>query len=148
MQETWARSLGWKDPLEKEMATHSSILAWEISRTEEPGGLQSIGLQESNYHHHSSGHRTGKCVFISIPKKGNGKECLNYHTIVLTSHISKVMLKILQARLHQYVDWELTDVHFGLWGGVGTRDQTANTRWTMEKAREFQKSIYFCFIDC
>ena len=89
------------------MATHSSILAWEISRTEGPGGLQSNGLQESNYHHHSSGHRTAKCVFISIPKKGNGKECLNYHTIVLISHISKVskvMLKILQARLHQYVD--------------------------------------------
>ena len=86
-------------------------------------------------------------VFIPIPKKGNAKECSNYHTIALISHASKVMLKILQARLQQYVNPELPDVQAGFRKGRGTRDQIANIRWIMEKAREFQKSIYFCFID-
>ena len=86
-------------------------------------------------------------VFIPIPKKGNAKECLNYCTIALISHASKVMLKILQARLQQYVNRELPDVQAGFRKGRGTRDQIANIRWIMEKAREFQKNIYFCLID-
>ena len=86
-------------------------------------------------------------VFIPIPKKGNAKECSNYHIIALISHSSKVMLKILQARLQQYVNRERADVQAGFRKGRGTRDQTANIRWIMEKAREFQKNISFCFID-
>ena len=86
-----------------------------------------------------------KSVFIPIPKKGNAKECSNYHTIALISHASKVMLKILQARLQQYVNRELPDVQDGFRKGRGTRDQMANIRWIIEKAREFQKNIYFCF---
>ena len=85
-------------------------------------------------------------VFIPIPKKGNAKECSNYRTIALISH-SKVMLKILQARLQQYMNRELPDVQAGFRKGRGTRDQIANILWIMEKGREFQKSIYFCFID-
>ena len=81
---------------------------------------------------------------MPILKKGNAKECSNYHTVVLISHASKVMLKILQARLQQY---ELPDVQAGFRKGRGTRDQIANIRWIMEKAREFQKNIYLCFID-
>ena len=77
----------------------------------------------------------------------NPKECSNYRTIVLISHASKVMLKILQARLHQYVNRELPDVQAGFRKDKGTRDQIANIHWIMEKAREFQKNIYFCFID-
>ena len=88
-----------------------------------------------------------KSVFIPIPKKGNAKECSNYHTIALISHASKVMLKILQARLQQYVNHELPDVQAGFRKGRGTRGEIANIRWIMEKAREFQKSIDFCFID-
>uniref|UniRef100_A0A4W2FTD6 RNA-directed DNA polymerase n=1 Tax=Bos indicus x Bos taurus TaxID=30522 RepID=A0A4W2FTD6_BOBOX len=88
-----------------------------------------------------------RSVFIPIPKKGNAKECSNYRTIALTSHASKVMLKILQARLQQYVNRELPDVQAGFRKGRGTRDQIANICWIMEKAREFQKNIYFCFID-
>ncbi|XP_060259447.1 uncharacterized protein LOC132658268 [Ovis aries] len=88
-----------------------------------------------------------RSVFIPITKKGNAKECSNYHTIALISHASKVMLKILQARLQQYVNRELPDVHAGFRKGRGTRDQSANICWIIEKAREFQKIIYFCFID-
>ena len=88
-----------------------------------------------------------KLVFISIPNKGNAKECSNYHTIALISHASKVMLKILQARLQQYMDRELPDVQAGFRKSRGTRDQIANIRWIIEKAREFQKNIYFLFID-
>ena len=84
-----------------------------------------------------------KSVFITIPKKGNPKECSNYCTIALISHASKVMLKILQARLQQYVNCELPDVQAGFRKGRGTRDQIANIRWIIEKAREIQKtSIY------
>ena len=86
-------------------------------------------------------------LFIPIPKKGNAKECSNYHTIVLISHVSKVMLKILQARLQQYVNCELPDVQAGFRKGRGTRNQMPNIHWIIEKAREFQKNIYFCFID-
>ena len=88
-----------------------------------------------------------RSVCIPIPKKGNAKERSNYHTIVLISHASKVMLKILQARLQQYVNRELPDIQAGLRKGRGTRDQIANICWILEKAREFQKNIYFCFID-
>ena len=88
-----------------------------------------------------------RSVFIPNPKKGNAKECSNYHTIVLILHTSKVMLKILQARLQQYMNHELPDVQAGFRKGRGTRDQIANICWIMEKAREFQKNIYFCFID-
>ena len=88
-----------------------------------------------------------RSVFIPIPKKGNGKECSNYHTIAFISHASKVMLKILQARLQQYVNRELPDVQAGFRKGRGTRDQIANMCWIIEKARKFQKNIYFCFID-
>uniref|UniRef100_A0A4W2ENV5 RNA-directed DNA polymerase n=1 Tax=Bos indicus x Bos taurus TaxID=30522 RepID=A0A4W2ENV5_BOBOX len=88
-----------------------------------------------------------RSVFIPIPKESNAKECSNYHTIALISHASKVMLKILQARLQQYVNRELPDVQAGFRKGRGTRDQIANIRWIIEKAREFQKNIYFCFID-
>ena len=86
-------------------------------------------------------------LFIPIPKKGNAKECSNYRTLALISHASKVMLIILQARLQQYVNCELPHVRAGFRKGRGTRDQTANIRWIIEKAREFQKNIYFCFID-
>ena len=95
----------------------------------------------------SSGHRTGKGQFSFHPKKGNAKECSNYHTIALISLSSKVTLKILQARLQQYVNCELPDVQAGFRKGRGTRDQIANIFWIMEKAIEFQKNIYFCFID-
>ena len=86
-------------------------------------------------------------VFIPMPKKGNAIECSNYRTIALISHASKVMLKILLARLRQYMNRELPDVQIGFRKGRGTRDQTANIHWIIEKAREFQKNIYFCFID-
>ena len=88
-----------------------------------------------------------RSAFIPIPKKGNAKECSNYHTLALISHASKVMLKILQARLQQYVNCDLTDVQAGFRKGIGTRDQIANIHWIIEKARECQKNIYFCFID-
>ena len=84
-------------------------------------------------------------VFIPIPKKGNAKECSNYHTIALISHISKLMLKILQARLQQYMNHECPDVQAGFRKGTETRDQIANICWIIEKAREFQKNIYYCF---
>ena len=84
---------------------------------------------------------------IPVPKKGNAKECSNYRTIALISNASKVMFKILQARLQQYVNHELPDVQAGFRKGRGTRDQIVNIRWIIEKAREFQKNVYFCFID-
>ena len=91
-------------------------------------------------------------VFIPIPKKGNAKlprmfKCSNYHTVALISHASKVMLKIIQARLQEYVNQELPDVQAGFRKGRETRDQIANIYWIIEEAREFQKNIYFCFID-
>ena len=86
-----------------------------------------------------------KVSFHSILKKGNAKECSNYLTII--SHSSKVMLKILQARLQQYMNCELPDVQAGFRKGRGTRDQIANMHWIIEKAKKFQENIYFCFID-
>ena len=86
-------------------------------------------------------------IFIPAPNKGNAKEYSNYHTIALISHASKVMLKILQARLQQYVNHELPYVQVGFRKGRGTRGQIANICWIIEKARLFQKNTYFCFID-
>ena len=88
-----------------------------------------------------------RSVFIPIPKNGNAKECSNYRTIVLISHTSKVMLKILQVRLQQYVNHELPDVQGGFRKGRGTRDQIANIRWIIGKARDLQKNLCFCFTD-
>ena len=88
-----------------------------------------------------------KVSFHSNPKKGNAKECSNYHTIALISHTSKVMLKILQTRLQQNMNHELPDVQAGFRKGRGTKDQIANIHWIIKKARVFQKNIYFCFID-
>ena len=88
-----------------------------------------------------------RSAFNPILKKGNGKECSNYHTIALISHASKLMLKILQARLQQYMNQELPDVKAGFRKGRGTRNQIANFCWMIEKARGFQENIYFCFID-
>ena len=84
-----------------------------------------------------------KISFHSNPKKGNAKECSNYRTIALISYTSKVMLKILQARLQQYMDHELPDVQAGFRKGRGTRDQIANIHWIMEKAREVQEKHLF-----
>ena len=92
-------------------------------------------------------HDWTRSVFIPIPKKGNAKECSNYCTIATISHSSKVMLKILQARLQQYVHRELPDVEAHFRKGRGTRDQIANICCIIKKARELQKIIYFCFID-
>ena len=88
-----------------------------------------------------------RSVYIPIPKKGNAKDCSNYCTIALISHSSKVMLKILQARLQQYVNCELPDVQAGFRKGRGARGQIVNICWIIEKGREFQKNIYFCIID-
>ena len=88
-----------------------------------------------------------RSVFIPIPKKGNAKECSNYCTIALILHASKVMLKILQASLQQYMNRELPDVQAGCRNDRGTRDQIAAICWIIKKAREFQKNINFCFID-
>ena len=86
-------------------------------------------------------------VFIPVPKNGNAKECSNYQTIAIISHFSKVIPKILLDRFQHYLNWEIPEVRAGFRKGVGTRDQIANIRWIIEKAREFQKNIYFCFID-
>ena len=177
MWETWVWSLGWEDPLEKEMANHSSMHAWRIPWTEEPGRLLSMrsqrlghdwsdlaaaaaalrikgGMQcchpvaiSCNSRRNTSEQGNWKLpsltcqqiwktqqwpqdwkrsVFIPIPKKGNAKECSNYLTIALISHASKVMLKILQGRLQQYVNKELPDDQVGFGKGRGTRDQIVN----------------------
>ena len=88
-----------------------------------------------------------RSVFISIPKESNAKECSNYCTIALISHSRRVMIKIVQDRLQQYMNCELSDVQAGFRKGRGTRDQIANIRWIIKKARESQKNIYLCFID-
>ena len=107
--------------------------------------LQSICQQIWKTQHWSQAWK--RSVFIPILKKGNAKGYSNYHTIALMSHASKVTLKILQARLQQCMNWEILDVHTGFRKGRGTRDQIASIQWIMEKAREFQKNIYFFYID-
>ena len=87
-----------------------------------------------------------RSVFIQIPKKSIAKECSNYHTTALISHASKVMFKVLQARLQQYVNHEVLKVQPGFRKGRGTRDQVANINWIIKKARELQKNIYFCLL--
>ena len=89
-----------------------------------------------------------KVSFIPIPKKGNPKECSNYCTVALISHVSKVMLKILQDRLQQYLNCELPDVQAGFRKGRGTRDQIANICWIIKKVRQLKQNTFFCFIDC
>ena len=93
-----------------------------------------------------SGHRK-RSIFIPIPKKGNAKECSDYRTIALISHASKVMPQILPARLQQYMNHEIPDIQAGFSKNRGTRDQIANIHWTIRKVKEYQKNIYFCFID-
>ena len=88
-----------------------------------------------------------KVSLIPVPKRGNAKECSNYRTVALISHANKIMLKILQARLLQYVNWEIPDVQAGFRKGRGTRDQITSICWIIKKSREFQDNIYFCFID-
>ena len=137
--------------LDKEMAAHSSLPAWKIPWRDEPGGLQStMGMQRVAHDcetEHSRGHRTEKGQLSFQSQKGNAEECSHYHTIALISHGSKVILKILQARLQQYMNWDLPDVQAWFRKGRGARDQIANIHWITEKAREFQKNIYFCFTD-
>ena len=93
----------------------------------------------------NSGHRRKRSVFIPIPKKDNAKDCSKHHTVALISHTSKIMLKILQARLQQYVNCEFPDLPAGFRKGRGTKDQIANIRWIMEKAREFQKHLFLLY---
>ena len=95
----------------------------------------------------SNGHRTAKGQLHSNPKERQCQIMLNYHTIALISHTNKVMLKILQARLQRYMNYELPAVQAGFRKGRGTRDQIANIRWIIEKTREFKKNNYFCFVD-
>ena len=101
----------------------------------------------ANMEHSAMATGLGKNNFHCNTKEGNAKECSNYCTIALISHISKVMLKILQVKLQQYVNEELLDVQAGFRKGRGTKDQIANICSIIEKAREFHKNIYFCFID-
>ena len=104
-------------------------------------------LESMNMENSAAATGLERSVFIPIPKKGNPKECSNYCTIALISHTSKVMLKIVQARLQQYVNRELPDVQAGFRKGTGTRDQIASICWIIKNTTEFQKNIYFCFID-
>ena len=126
-------------------ATSSRLLS--RSQCSSPGatGISGLHSRRTRGDRHSSRVEAKKPALLS--SRDGSKECLNYHTIALISHASKVMLKILQARLQQYVNRELPDVQAGFIKGRGTRDQIANIRWIMEKSREFQKNIYFCFID-
>ena len=110
-------------------------------------GLMCCTQYVSKFGKLSSGHRTGKDVLIPISVKGNAPKCLNYCTVGLITHASKFMLKILQARFQQYVNREIPGVQPGFRIGRRTRDQIANIQWIIDKAREFQKNIYFCFID-
>ena len=156
---------------EKEMAIHSSTLAWKIPWTKEPDRLQSMGLQRVRHDFtftftftltqvkvlHSICQQIWKThqwpqdwkrsVFIPIPKKGNAKECSSCRTNPFISHASKVILKILQVRLRQYVNRQLPDIQAGFRKGRRTRGQIANIDWIIKKARESKKNIYFCFID-
>ena len=91
--------------------------------------------------------RLEKSVFIPIPKQGNAKECSNHRTVALISHASEVMLKILQVRLQQYMNYELPDIQAGFRKGRGTRNQIVTNHWIIKKAREFQKNFYYCFTD-
>ena len=136
----WIMWLTWLVVLQNPLASifslviELSLLNYSLVLATQVGGL-------------SNGYRTRKSVSIPLPKMGNAKECSNYHRIPLNLHTSNVMLKILQVRLQQYLNPELPDVQGGFRKGRGTREQIANICWIMEKAREFQKNIYFSFID-
>ena len=101
----------------------------------------------TNWENSAVAMRLKRSVFTPIPKKGNAKKCSNYCTIALISHTSKVMLKILQVSLQQYMNHELPNIQAGFRKGRRTRDQISNICWIIEKTREFQKNIYFCFTD-
>ena len=113
---------------------------------EEQGhGVGEDNIKKSNLENSAVATGLERSVFIPILKKGNAKECSNYHPIALISHASKVMFKILHARLQQYLNYELPDIQAVFRKDRGIRDQIGNIRWIMERAREFQKNIYFCF---
>ena len=118
---------------------------FQILKDDAVKGLHSIGQQIWKTQQWPQDWKSS--VFIPMPKKGNAKECSNYRTIALISHASKVMLKILQARLQQYVNCEIPDIQAGFRKGRETKDQIANICWIIKKAREFQRNIYFCCID-
>ena len=121
--------------------------SWAISNSKRWGCESAALHMPANLENSAVARGLEKSVFIPIPKKGNAKECSIYRTIALISHTRKVMLKILKARLQQYVNWEPPDVQAGFRKVRGTRDQVANTYWIIEKAREFHKNIYLSFID-
>ena len=129
-----------------ETTAHQALPSLGFSRQEHWSGLPFPSLMHDIWKTQQWTQDWKKSVFIPVPKKGNAKECSNYHTIALISHASKVTLKILQARLQQYMNHELPDVQAGFRKGRGARYQIANICWIIEKAREFQKN-YFCFID-
>ena len=106
-----------------------------------------LHFKVSNWKTHQWPQNWKRSVFNPIPKKGNAKECSNYHTITLISYANKLMLRILNAKLQQYVNHELPDVQAGFRKGRGTSDQIANIHWVIEKAREFHKNIHFCYAD-
>ena len=171
VRETPVRSLSQEDPLEKEMATHSTTLAWKIPWMEEPGRLHTVHGVAKSWTRLSDFTSTEDAVSVlhslcqqiwktqqwppdwkrsiltPVPKKGNTKECANQHTTAVISHASKIRLKILHARLQHYADQELPGVQAVFRKGRGTRHQIANIHWIREKAREFQKNIYLCFIN-
>ena len=139
---TWCRA---NSPADQTNSAHLCAYSWMwLDKNRQPFWPSSHLKQ---YHLHLVLLWSHSSVFIPIPKKGNVKECSNYRTIALISHASKVMLKILQARLQQYMNCERSDIQAGFRKGRGTRDQIANIQWIIQKAREFQKNIYFCFID-
>ena len=145
IRQVWDRGknteLGHKPLLCQFLLYNVKDLHWRIFKTSSACNMQgnlenspvAIGLEQVSFH--------------SNPKKGNAKECSNYNTTAHISHASKVMLKIQQARLQHYVNRELPDVQAGFRKGRGTRDQIANIHWIIEKAREFQKNIYFSYIE-
>ena len=137
MRETWVQFLGGEDGIPVEL--------FQILKDDAVKVLHSIYQQIWKNQQWLQDWK--RSVFIPIPKKGNAKECSNYRMTAFISHTSKVMLRILQAMLQKYVNRELPDVQAGFRKGTGTRDQIANIHWIMGKAREFQKNIYFCFID-
>ena len=116
-------------------------------KEEQGHGLGEDNIKRANLEKSAVATGLERSVFILIPKKGSAKECTNYCTVALISHTSKVILKILQARLQHYMYCEFPDVQAGFGKGRGTRDQVANIHWIIEKARGFQKNIYFCFTD-
>ena len=116
-------------------------------KEEQGHGLGEDNIKRANLEKSAVATGLERSVFILIPKKGSAKECTNYCTVALISHTSKVILKILQAKLQHYMNCEFPDVQAGFGKGRGTRDQVANIHWIIEKARGFQKNIYFCFID-